>query len=237
MLSYRWQEEERGRMASVIDTAVFDRLGLPDLPDSERGLVAKSLRRVDLPAGATVFSPGALCAGWIMVEEGSVRVSMTSDTGREILLYRVGAGESCVLTTACLFGEEPYAATGVTEMETRAILVPAATVFRLIDMSASFRKIVFRGFGHRITDILRTMEDAVFHRLDARIATLLLERAGTDGIVTATQAELAAELGSAREVVSRKLGKLSDAGILERQRGTIRVMKPDALQRIRLDGE
>lgn len=221
----------------MIDASALDRLCLSDLPEGERRLVAEALRVVDLPAGATVFSPGAVCAGWIMVEEGSVRVVMTSDTGREILLYRVAAGESCVLTTACLFGDDPYAATGVTEMATRAILVPAETVFRLIDRSDAFRKMVFRGFGHRITDILHTMEDAVFHRLDARLAALLLERAGEDGTVTATQAELAAELGSVREVVTRKLGKLSDAGVLERQRGTIRVMKPQALHRMRMNGD
>jgi len=219
------------------DAAVLDRLCLTDLPDSERQLVANAMRSVALPSGATVFSPGALCAGWILVEEGSVRVFMTSDTGREILLYRVGPGESCVLTTACLFGEDPYAATGVTEVATRAVLIPAATVFRMIDKSVSFRKMVFRGFGHRITDILQTMEDAVFHPLDARLAALLLERIGADGTVTATQAELAAELGSVREVVTRKLGKLSDAGILERQRGAIRVMKPEALRRIRKSGD
>ena len=221
----------------MIDAAVLDRLGLSDLPEGEKQLVAGALRIVDLPPGTTVFSPGSICAGWIMVEDGSVRVVMTSDTGREILLYRVGAGESCALTTACLFGEDPYAATGVTEVATRAILVPAATVFRLIEMSDSFRKMVFQGFGHRITDILHTMEDAVFHPLDARLAALLLERVGPDGTVTATQAELAAELGSVREVVTRKLGKLSDAGVLERQRGTIRVMKPEALRQIRMNNE
>ncbi len=220
-------------MPETSQTDLFDRLGVHDLPDGQRQLFSRALQNVSLPAGTTVFSPGAPCSGWIMVEEGSVRVCMTSDTGREILLYRVSPGESCVLTTSCLFGEEPYAATGVTETETRALLIPAETVFRLISISAGFRKTVFRNFGHRITDILHTMEDAVFHRLDARIAAFLLDRADTDGMVAATQAEIAAELGSVREVVTRKLGKLSDAGILERHRGTIKVIKPAALAHIR----
>ena len=219
-------------MSGKIAVADLERLGLLDLPESDRIRVAASLRPVELPAGMTVFSPGEVCAGWIMVNEGSVRVFMTSDTGREILLYRVGAGQSCVLTTACLFGEDPYAASGVTEVATRAVLVPAATVFQLIECSESFRKVVFRGFGQRIAEILKTMEEAVFHRLDARIATLLLDRADADGCISATQAELAAELGSAREVVARHLGRLSEEGILERQRGAIRVLNPLALHKI-----
>lgn len=220
-------------MPDTSQADIFDRLGLQDLPEEQKQLFGRALQNVSLPAGTTVFSPGAPCSGWIMVEEGSVRVCMTSDTGREILLYRVVPGESCVLTTSCLFGEEPYAATGVTETATRALLIPAETVFRLISVSDGFRKTVFRNFGHRITDILHTMEDAVFHRLDARIAAFLLDRADGGGVVTATQAEIAAELGSVREVVARKLGKLSDGGILERQRGEIRITKPEALRQIR----
>ena len=102
-------------MPDTRDADIFDRLGLQDLPAGQRLLFSRSVQNVSLPAGTTVFSPGAPCSGWIMVEEGSVRVCMTSDTGREILLYRVVPGESCVLTTSCLFGEEPYAATGVTD--------------------------------------------------------------------------------------------------------------------------
>ncbi|ADZ71394.1 Crp/Fnr family transcriptional regulator [Polymorphum gilvum] len=216
-------------MAGSSDADVFERLGLAELPQQQRDGLARTMRQVALAAGTTVFSPGEACAGWILVEEGSVRVFLTADTGREILLYRVGPGESCVLTTACLFGEEVYAATGIAETDTRALLIPAPTVLSLIESSTGFRRLVFRGFGHRITDILATLEDTVFHPLEARLAKFLLARADAGGVVVATQAEIAAELGSAREVVARQLGRMTGEGLVERERGRIRLLRPDLL--------
>lgn len=208
----------------------LDLPGLCELPESERLALARSVQRISLPEGAVVFSPGSACAGWILLQAGSVRVFMTSSTGREIMLYRVSAGESCVLTTSCLLGDELYAATGVTETQTRALVVPAAAVMELIRRSETFRRTVFHGFGHRIADILQKMEEAVFHRVDTRLAALLLDRAGEAGQLSATQSELASELGSAREVVSRQLGKWASQGLLERERGSIRLLKPEKLR-------
>ncbi|MBD8893561.1 Crp/Fnr family transcriptional regulator [Roseibium litorale] len=216
----------------VCEAGILDRLGLDDISESEKAMLARSVQRISLPEGAVLFSPGSACTGWILLEEGSVRVFMTSSTGREIMLYRVSAGESCVLTTSCLLGDELYSATGVTEAATRALLVPAGAVMELIGRSGSFRRTVFQGFGHRIAEILHKMEEAVFHPIDARLAALLLDRADEGREVKATQAELAADLGSAREVVSRQLGKWSEQGLLERARGSIHLLKTDRLRQI-----
>lgn len=221
--------------AQIPGSDIAGRLGLTGLAPASADILARGAREVTLPRGMTVFSPGQACAGWIRVEKGSVKVMMTAETGREILLYRVEPGESCLLTTSCLFGEEPYAATGQTESEVSAIVLPASTVFQLVESEPAFRRLVFAGFGQRIGTILRTMEGAIFHRLEPRLARLLLARADQDGNLTATQADLASELGSAREVIARHLGRLADDGVLMKDRGHIRVLDRAALTRLAAD--
>lgn len=209
--------------------AEFD--GLDRLSPEDRDGLARDARPVRLPAGARVFEPGSPCGAYVLVRDGSIRVAMTADTGREILLYRVRPGESCVLTTSCLLGDEAYAAEGTTETDVEGILLPAASFRALLARSEPFRDFVFRGFGRRVSDILATMEEAVFHRLDARLAKLVLDR-GAGGPIHATHQELADELGSAREVVSRNLKTFERDGLVELARGEIRVRDRAGLGRL-----
>ncbi|NVK33158.1 MAG: Crp/Fnr family transcriptional regulator [Rhodobacteraceae bacterium] len=212
---------------------VVERLGLSDLPDPERQRIASAVRQIELPAKTTIFSPGAPCEGWVIVERGSVKVTMTSESGRDILLYRVRDGESCVMTTSSLFSNEPYAVSGTTEVATTALMMPSRYAHEAIAQSETFRQFIFRGFGQRMIELLHTMEGAVFQRLDSRIASLLLERAGQQSDIAITQSEIASELGSAREVICRLLARMSDDGLLQTRRGAIQILDRPALQKRR----
>ncbi|MBB4303807.1 CRP/FNR family transcriptional regulator [Rhodobium orientis] len=213
--------------------AAFPALVQLDAP--ARAALSAAGQRMTLPPGAEVFAPGDPCRAWLLVESGSVRVQMTSDTGREVVLYRVGPTESCILTTACLLGEELYSATGIVETETVGIAVGVGAFRRLLEDSAGFRDLVFAGFGRRFTDILMRLEDVAFHRLDIRLARLLLARAA-DGSVDATHQDIAVELGSVREVVSRQLKTLERDGLIQLDRGRIEIRDPAGLQRIAAAG-
>jgi len=202
---------------------------LAGLGDADRRRLVERAHRVDLPAGAVVFTPGAPCGAYILVLDGSVRVQMIADTGREIVLYRVRRGESCVLTTAALVGEEAYSAEGVVEMPTAAVTVPRAVFDDLVAGSDAFRRFVFAGFGRRVAEILATMQAAVFHRIDVRLARLLLT---SDAPIGATHREIAAELGTAREVVSRHLEAFERRGLVRRGRGTIEIVDRAGLDRM-----
>lgn len=204
------------------------------LEPSARHRLRQHARRLELPAGARVFSPGDPCSAWLLVESGAIRVQMTADTGREILLYRVEPGESCVLTTACLLGQDVYSAEGLVESDAVGIAVPTPVFRRLLDDYPTFRDMVFMGFGRRITDILMTLEDAVFHRIDERLARLLLRRGG-DGGFEATHQDLAVDLGSAREVVSRQLKAFERGGLIGLERGRISLRDRAGLQRMARD--
>ncbi len=205
--------------------------GLDALEPAARAELAARAMVMPLAPGTQVFAPGDVCANWLLVISGSVRVQMIADTGREVVLYRITNGDACLLTTACLLGAELYAAEGIVETETIGVAVPVPVFSHLVDTSARFREEVFSGLGRRIADILTTLEDVAFHRLDARLARFLLRRA-VGGALEGTHQEIAAELGSAREVVSRQLKNLEKRGLVILERGRIGIADRAALERL-----
>lgn len=201
---------------------------LAGLSEEDRRILLRAAQEVRLGAGATVFRPGSPCTSFLFVLDGSVRVQMTADTGRELLLYRVGPGETCVLTTSCLLGQDDYPAEGVVESETRAVALPLGRFQDLMARSDVFRRFVFHGFGSRLADLLATVEDTVFHGLEGRLARALLDKA-RDGALDATHQALAAELGTAREVVSRQLKSWERNGFVRLARGRIDIVDRSGL--------
>ena len=206
--------------------------GLASLgPEVRAGLVAHS-RLASLPAGTVIFGPGKAPENLLLLVEGSVRVQQTAEGGREVVLYRVGAGESCVLTTACLLGYEGYPAEGIAETEVRAVMVPRGAFEDLIVRSAAFRRFVFAAYARRITDLIRVIDDIAFRRIDVRLSQRLLDLAEADGTLRVTHQELALELGTAREVVSRQLHEFQRRGWVALGRAQIRLVEPSALRRL-----
>lgn len=205
----------------------------PALATLERD-VGKTLdersRIVSLPAGKKVFRGGDECRNYLLVLEGSVRVQMTAESGREIVLYRVDPGETCVLTTACLLAHEAYSAEGVTETAVRAVTIPAATFHELLGRSSVLREFVFTTYGARIADLMLLVEEVAFKRIDLRLARFLNDHADTGGNLDATHHALAVELGTAREVVSRQLKEFERNGLVALSRGRIAVRDREALK-------
>jgi CRP/FNR family transcriptional regulator len=191
------------------------------------------LQLLHLPARQDVFRRGQACESYLVVVTGAVRVSALSPSGREVVLYRVTDGQSCVITTACLISGDVYPAEGVTEYETTALAVPHKVFARALACSAAFRSFVFLSQGKRLSDLIQRIEDIAFGRVDARLARLLLERGeGHGGAVRATHQQLATELGTAREVISRQLKAFEKEGCVRAQRGSVEVLQPDVLARI-----
>lgn len=206
--------------------------GLSGLEPDTRHTLETAAQVVDLPAGQVVFRGGDECRSYLLVIDGCVRVGMTGETGREIVLYRVDPGQSCVLTTACLLAQEPYAAEGVTETPVRAVAVPATTFRDLLGRSATLRDFVFATYGGRIADLMLLVEEVAFGRIDIRLARFLVERADRDGAVVATHQALAQELGTAREVVSRQLKEFERCGLVRLGRGRIDITDAKGLARL-----
>lgn len=193
----------------------------------ERVLAEGTMRNV--PAGTVLFDEAQPCMGFPFVLAGEVTVSKSSEGGREITLYSVGAGDSCVLTSSCLIGGIDYDARGIVLQAATLFILPRATFERLLAQSDVFRKYVFSRFSDRISDLMQTVEAVAFKRLDQRLAALLLQRGS---VVHATHQQLADELGSVREIVSRLVRGFADKGLVRTGREQIEVLDPSGLRKV-----
>lgn len=199
---------------------------LVQLEPASRTLLSKVARLVEAPVGAMGYHEGEPCSGYVMRLAGRSRVFKTSSSGREILLYRVKAGETCVLTTTCLLGRSHYPASTIVEEAVRDVVIPAQTFHELMTASPVFRHFVMENYGELISDLIVLLDEVAFRSLEARLARLLLESASP---IEHTHQQFAAELGTAREVVSRQLKRFEQQGWVELGRGCVTVIGRAAL--------
>src|SRR5512139_887606 len=183
---------------------------------------------VNLPAGTPLFGEGSVCRQFPLVLAGSIRVAKVGE-GRELQLYRVTPGESCVLTSSCLVGGRDYPATGVVESDVQLVVLPKTTFDELMATHAPFRQYVFGLFAERFTELLGLVEAVAFHKLDRRVASALL---GHGRVVEMTHQQLADAVGSVREIVTRVLRNFADQGLVKSGRGSIEVLDAARLRRI-----
>lgn len=195
-------------------------------------LLRQSARIIEAPVGTVGYRETDPCNAYVMRLAGRSRVFKMSDSGREILLYRVAAGETCVLTTTCLLGRSCYPASTVVEEAVRDVIVPAHVFHRLMVESEIFRRFVMGNYGDLISNLIVLVDEVAFHALEARLARQLLENAGAGLAVERTHQQLADELGTAREVISRQLKSFEHMGLVSLGRGKLVLQKKDALERI-----
>ena len=179
-----------------------------------------------------LFRPGDAPFGFVLTISGRVNVYLNSRTGRELLLYSIDPGQTCVQTTLGMLGSQPYSGEAITEGDVVAVVVPPATFERLVRESDEFRRFVFKAFGDRLGEMTHLLEMVAFVKVELRLAQWLLAQADGEGLVKATHAEIASAIGSAREVVSRRLEALSGRGIVSLDRGVVRIVARKDLQLI-----
>lgn len=187
---------------------------------------------VVIPAATTVFHQGDQCGNYIMVVSGAVKVFTRAENGREIVLYRLSSGDTCVLTTSCLFGNVNYPAEGATESEVEALLIPAEKFHHALQQSRSFREFVFSSFSEHLGSMISLVEEVAFGKMDTRLARYLLEHCDSEQCLHVTHQQLATELGTAREVISRLLKDFEQQGWLKLHRGSVELSDRPALRQL-----
>ena len=195
--------------------------GLSRLEDGLRARLRAESTVVSVPEGSVIFGPGTAPTSLLLLLEGRVRVQQQSESGREIVLYRVEAGESCVMTTACLLAYDDYSAEGIAETDLRAAAIPRGVFDDLVASSVAFRTFIFTAYARRMTDLFLVIEEIAFQRLDIRLAQKLVELSRGADQLHLTHQKLAAELGTAREVVSRQLAEFQRRGWIALTRGVV----------------
>jgi CRP/FNR family transcriptional regulator len=189
--------------------------------------ICAAMQTLSFPSGTTIFDERQPCRGFPFVLDGAIRVVKVSASGRELPLYRVTAGENCIITSSCLLSHADYNARGVTDGPTTLALLPNKLFDEMLTEPA-FRDFVFSLFSERMAELMQLVEEVAFHKLDQRLAALLL---GKGRLVQATHQQLADELGSVREMVSRLLKRFEEQGLVRLGREQVEVLDPAGLRR------
>jgi CRP/FNR family transcriptional regulator len=212
------------RLPSIVASDTLARL-----EGEAQALISRSMRPMKLVQGARVFSAGDSASNYLMVKSGSVRVSITTDEGREITLYHVAPGQTCVLTTSCLLSGAEYEAEAMAETDTEAIILPKPAFEQLLATSPKFRQFVFSSYGDRLHTLIALVQEITARKLDRKLARFLVEREQGGG-VELTHEKIALELNTAREVVTRLLNDFAARGWLGLSRGRVKLLDRAALE-------
>ncbi len=183
-----------------------------------------------IPEGHDVFVEGDRVDSIALLISGIVRVYKIGETGHEITLYRFGNGESCILTANAILSRQSFPAVATVEKAAETVMIPAESFREWVRRYDLWRGFVFELLSQRLASVMAVVEEVAFRRMDARLAAFLVDRARTSSLIQITHQQIAAELGTSREVISRILEDFSAQGLLRSRRGIIEVMDPEALQ-------
>jgi CRP/FNR family transcriptional regulator, anaerobic regulatory protein len=183
-----------------------------------------------IPSGKNVFVENERTDAIAILLSGEVRVYKVGETGREITLYRFGVGESCILTANAILSEQSFPALATVEQEAEAVMIPANIFRDWVRRYDLWRNFVFDLLSQRLTSMMTIVDEVAFQRVDTRIALLLLNRSQIQNPIYITHQEIAAELGSSREVISRILEGFAREKLILTSRGTIKILDFESLQ-------
>ncbi|MFQ5487558.1 MAG: Crp/Fnr family transcriptional regulator [Gammaproteobacteria bacterium] len=205
---------------------------LEAIEDQAWRAAAAAARVAMFPPGAALYQSGEDCTYFILIIEGAVKVEKVSESGQEITLYHLRPGQICELTTSCLMGGRCYHADAVAETAVRAALIPKAAFQEALGRSEAFRTYVYDTVEQGMSGLLSLLESVISTPTGRRLAHHLVMQKDSDHTIKTTHHEIAAELGTAREVISRLLKEFEHHGWLRLHRGRIDIVDPDALRRL-----
>ncbi len=177
-----------------------------------------------IPKDEFIFFEGDECRNLALILSGTARVYKPAESGKEITLYRLGSGDSCILTASCIFSQSQFPAVAVAEEDIEAVVVPSATFRKWINLYEVWRDFVFNLLSKRLSEVMATVEEVAFRRMDIRIAEFLVNLSATQSVgIKITHQDIASELGTSREVVSRILKHFEYDNLIALGRGEITV--------------
>ncbi len=189
-------------------------------------------RVVEFPPHTTLYKDGEACEHFILILSGTVKVEKISGSGQEIALYHLRPGHICELTTSCLMSGKCYHADAITDTPVRAALIPKAAFQNALALSPDFQRYIYATVEQGMSDLVSLLETVITTPMGARLAHYLLEQGERENPVATTHYEIATELGTAREVISRLLKDFETHGCVRRHRGKIEIIDFPGLRRL-----
>lgn len=185
-----------------------------------------NLQEVEIPKGTIILKEAAYIKEIPLVVDGKLKVRKTDENGKEIILYHIRAGESCILSITSCINEKQSNAEAITEEVSRLVVVPAIKVREWMDTSKSWRKFVMQLYYSRLDELLNLVDSISFKQTDSRLYDKLKDLQQKSGNeIKITHQELANEIGTAREVISRLLKQLEKDNYISLERGNIKIFQ------------
>ena len=211
----------------------------PDLASVDDAFWRQTLTRIDmaeLSRGEHLFRDGEQCRHYVLMVEGLIRVSRISDTGREIVVYRIKPGQTCLLSASILLSGAEYPTDAIAEVDSFLVLISAKDFQMAFERSLGFRQFVCAQMGWRIIELVNLLERIAFGGVDNRLAHwLLVHGEESNDAIEVSHSELARELGTVREVVSRRLKSFERRGWIRLGRRQIKVADEYGLRQLAPD--
>ena len=214
----------------IIETLTF----FKDLNQEQQKLLLENISSFNYCKGDVILSPMYECIGVLMVKSGQLRVYIISEDGREITLYKLEAGDACVLSAACLLQSISFDVYIESVEDTEVYLLNISTFSRLIRENVVVENFSLKNVVSKFSDIMAGMEKIIFSSIESRLRDFLLIEleSSSDKSIRFTHEEIASYIGSAREVVSRTLKSFANKGLIEQKRGQIKIINKKALENI-----
>ncbi|GAB2538797.1 Crp/Fnr family transcriptional regulator [Spirosoma aerophilum] len=174
-------------------------------------------------SGDYLIRPGEFIRSVPIILSGSVKIMRPDQEGREALLYYLGGLDTCAMSLTCCMGSRQSEITAVVEEETDLIAIPVEKVDEWICRFSSWKQFVFQTYQKRFDNLLTTIDEVIFHKLDERLLTYLQKKQESCQcrVLTITHEEIARDLATSREVISRLLKQLEKEGQLHLMRNKI----------------
>jgi len=204
------------------------------LSESELDELLKNISKVSYKKGSNIHSRDNQCVGVLIIKSGGLRVYILSEDGREVTLFRLSSGDTCILSASCILNSITFEVHIDAEAETEAYLINIRTFSKLCEQNVYVQNFAYKNAIERFSDVMWAMEQILFMSFDKRLAIFLLDEISKtySTELHITQEQIAKYIGSAREVVSRMLKAFQLQGILEVSRGKIHVLDKNKLREL-----
>jgi CRP/FNR family transcriptional regulator len=200
-------------------------------PAQRESLTASAAAR-HFEKGALIHGGASDCVGFILLVSGRLRVYTLSDEGRELTLYRLFARDMCLFSASCVMRNIQFDVMVSAEEDSDVLIIPADTYKRLMDESAAVANYTNDLTASHFSDVMWLMDQILNKKLDSRLSAFLLEESELAGssVLSITHEQIAGNLGTIREVVTRMLKYFQDEGLVKLGRGSITLLSPDRLE-------
>lgn len=208
---------------------IWDKLSV-----QQQKMLSERVRTRTFPKGTVIHKGGMGCTGLLVVKTGQLRAFILSEDGREISLYRLLDRDICLFSASCIIRSIRFDVSIEAEKDSSLWIIPAEIYHQMMEESAKLANFTNELMAGRFSEVMWLMEQILWHSMDRRLAGYLLEQSSMEGsdTLTVTHEQIARDLGTAREVVTRMLRYFKNEGYVQLSRGSVEITDADRLSAI-----